>query len=127
MADILWIMLQGPEYVFYLACTSGDHNQAFALNSSLVSRANRPPSGCVRAIDYGGLCTIAEEEVILSFARDGRPVVVLSEQLEPCRQRNAPWPAFARAKMKESCSCQREEASSFFQLSHRMCSYAMAA
>lgn len=32
-------------------------------------------------IDYGGPCTMAEEEVILSFARDVRPVVVLSEQL----------------------------------------------
>jgi hypothetical protein len=43
---------------FYLACTSGDHNQALALKSSLISRANtgasarwqkRKSSYCLRA------------------------------------------------------------------------------
>jgi len=66
---------------FYLACTGGDHSQALALKSSLVLRANGLARERGRVIDYGGPCTMAEDEVILSFARDVRPVVVLSEQL----------------------------------------------
>jgi len=66
---------------FYLACTGGDHSQALALKSSLVRRANGLARERGRVIDYGGPCTMAEDEVILSFARDVRPVVVLSEQL----------------------------------------------